>query len=95
MTITNADAIAKIFTMDTNQLNDVIEAVKMRRTQLSRQATRALRIGDRVSFKGRRNETVRGVVEKVNRKTVSVRSSATGTRWRVTASMVNVENELA
>lgn len=78
--------IAAIHNMNSDELNQVVEAIKMQRTFLARSTARALSIGDRVEFQGRRGR-VQGVVEKVNRKTVLVRASD-GVRWKVTASLL-------
>lgn len=77
-----------IYQMDNNQLNQVIEAIKLKRTHLSRQATRSLIVGDEVQFKGRNNQIIQGRVVKVNQKTVSVDAGVQG-RWKVTASLLH------
>jgi putative ribosome biogenesis GTPase RsgA len=76
-----------IYQMDNSQINQVIEAIKLKRTHLARQATRALIVGDTVQFRGRNNRIVQGRVVKVNQKTVSVDAGIEG-RWKVTASML-------
>ena len=77
-----------IYQMDNDQLNEVIEAIKLKRTHLAKQTARSILIGDIVSFEGRRGATVQGKVTKVNQKTIVVRDSKTQTQWKVTASMV-------
>ena len=81
-------ATTLIYSMDSDQLNQVIEAVKLKRTHLAKQVARSVVIGDIVSFEGRRGQTVTGKVTKVNQKTVVVRDSNTQTQWKVTASML-------
>lgn len=66
-----------------SDLNEIIEAVKLRRTRLSRDTVRSLCVGDSVSFKGRR-----GVITKLNRKTAVVDCGAQGS-WRVAASLLS------
>jgi ribosomal protein L35AE/L33A len=81
-------SVELIYQMDSNQLNEVVEAIKLKRTHLAKQVARSVVIGDIVSFNGRRGQTVTGKVTKVNQKTVVVRDSATQTQWKVTASML-------
>jgi hypothetical protein len=50
------ELINKIFSLNAQDLNQIIEAVKLRRNQLHCENARALSIGDRVSF----GETDRG-----------------------------------
>lgn len=59
------------------QLNSVIAAIKFRRAQITKQQTRALRIGDTVKFTSNRNgSTYQGTVDKVKIKYVLVRTTA-------------------
>ena len=81
-------SVELIYQMDSNQLNEVVEAIKLKRTHLAKQVARSVVIGDIVSFNGRRGQTVTGKVTKVNQKTVVVRDSNTQTQWKVTASML-------
>jgi len=69
------------------ELNRVIEAVKLRQTMLARTVARTLVVGDPVQFTGRRGNVVQGTVSKVNTKTVVVDTVNQG-RWKVTASML-------
>lgn len=74
-------------------LNLIVEAVRYRRTQLGRQTARSLRIGDRVSFVGRRGYT-EGIVKDIKIKNVIVREGQLN--WKVPASMLTlVEKETA
>ena len=81
-------ATTLIYSMDSDQLNQIVEAVKLKRTHLAKQVARSIVIGDIVSFEGRRGQTVTGKVTKVNQKTVVVRDSNTQIQWKVTASML-------
>lgn len=81
-------AITAIRNMNNDEINQLVEAVKLRRTQLARSTARSLMVGDIVSFEGRRGATVTGRVTKINRKTVLVKDSASNTVWRVTASLL-------
>ena len=80
-------AIKAIHQADSNELKQIIEAVKLQQTFLAKQSARTFTIGDSVQFKGRGNRTVVGTVSKVNPKTIVVDSPSQG-RWKVTASML-------
>ena len=77
-----------IYQMDSDQINQVVEAIKLNRTHLAKAMARSVKVGDIVSFQGRRGQMVQGKVTKVNQKTVVVRDSATQVQWKVTASLV-------
>lgn len=83
MMMTVLDNVRK---MDKDELNRVVEEIKLRRTLLAKDTARTLRIGDTVSFEGRRGETVFGQVTKINQKTVLVKDGMTN--WKVTASLL-------
>ncbi len=93
--MTTAEAIQMIHRMDMAELARAVEAIKLRRTNLARQKTAQLMVGDRVSFAGRRGMTVTGVVSKVNLKTVQVKQDNAFTTWKVPASMLKIlDNEV-
>lgn len=85
-------AVELIYQMDSNELNQIVEAVKLKRTHLAKQVTRSVLVGDTVSFAARGGRKVVGVVTKVNQKTLQVREGTSGafaaTNWKVTASLV-------
>jgi len=82
-------AVELIYKMDSADLGQVIEAVKLKRQHLARQATRSVILGDTVTFDAR-GRTVVGKITKVNQKTLQVREErgVTSTNWKVTASLV-------
>ena len=83
-------AVELIYQMDNEQINEVVEALKLKRQYLARQATRAVVLGDMVEFDAR-GRKVLGKVTKVNQKTLQVREDRGGlvsTNWKVTASLV-------
>lgn len=83
-------AVELIYQMDSSELNQIIEAVKLKRTHLARSATRSVTVGDTVQFEARGRMVV-GKVTKVNTKTLQVREDRGGlatTNWKVTASLV-------
>ena len=88
MTMMNTvmDQVAR---MDTDELNRVVDAIKLRRTYIAKESARGLFIGDTVSFEGKRGQTVCGTVTKVNQKTVVVDAGLRG-KWKVTASMLTL-----
>jgi exosome complex RNA-binding protein Csl4 len=81
------EAIRKLESSD--QINQIIDAIKLQQTYVARNAARSVQVGTLVTFEGRRGNTVTGEVLKVNQKTIVVRDSATMAKWKVTASMVS------
>ena len=77
--------IQDISTLNGLEVNSVVEAIKMRRNQLHFADAQSLRVGDRVSFNGRRGVVEKAVVEKIKIKNVLVRTTS-GTRWNVPGS---------
>ena len=79
--------VDQIGRMNAEELNRAVDAIKLRRTYLARQAANEMVKGDMVQFRKRDGQTVRGRITKVNQKTVVV---DTGTvTWKVTASMLS------
>lgn len=81
-----SNVVAAIHKMSSEDLNGLVDAIKLRRTRLARESAGSLCVGDLVSFQGRAGH-VQGVVQKINRKTVVVDAAGQG-RWKVTASML-------
>ena len=77
--------IQDIYVLNNDELNKVVEAVKLRRNQLHFQDAHNLKSNDRVSFTGRHGVTETGTVEKVKIKYVLVRTDR-GQRWNVPGS---------
>ena len=71
--------------MDSEELNSVITAIKLRRNQLHFRDAQSFKVGDSVSFTGRHNAILKGVIEKVKIKYILVRTT-TGQRWNVPGS---------
>ena len=81
----NTAIIAGNFTND--QLNSIGDAIKFARAQIANQNKFTLVKGTNVKFTNSRSgQTVRGTVEKVNRKFIIVKSGLTN--WRVPANML-------
>ena len=79
------DVLNFIDDLNADDLQKVINVVKMRRNQLHFQNAQSLRVGDAVSFTGRRGSILKGVVEKVKVKYILVRTTS-GQRWNVPGS---------
>lgn len=76
--------IKAIYDMSLEDLQDVIDAVKLRRTYLHASTARSFAKGDKVEFTGRRGVQLQGVVEKVAKKYVTVDCTMFGgSVWRV------------
>ena len=86
------EIINKIFSLDATDLDQVIQAVKMRRNQLHCENARALNIGDRVEFEGRGGRTEKGTVRKIKIKYVLVETDR-GSRWNVPGSHLTLLNQ--
>ena len=78
--VTKASEI--IYQMDQEQLNQVIDAIKLKRNHLAKQATRSMMVGDIVGFTGKRGNQVSGKVTKIAKKYVTVDCGING-NWRV------------
>ena len=82
--------IEAILTMDNEDIQSVVDAVKMRRNQLHLKDAQSFRVGDTVFFRGRRNSLQEAKVEKIKVKFVLVRT-LDGTRWNVPGSHLSTE----
>ena len=89
------DIINKIFSLNATDLDQDIQAVKLRRNQLHCENARSLRVGDRVSFEGRGGYIEKGTVRKIKIKYVLVETDR-GQRWNVPGShLTQIEKEMA
>ena len=77
--------IEDIYTLNSEEISQVVAAVKLRRNQLHFASAHSLRVGQRVSFQGRGGITEKGTVEKIKIKYVLVRTDR-GQRWNVPGS---------
>jgi hypothetical protein len=81
-------------TWTNTELSSMIDAVKFVRAQLGQSTKRSLRVGDNVSFvSAKHGRTVRGVVDKIAIKYVTVRT--TEALWKVPANMLTKVGEYA
>jgi hypothetical protein len=88
------NVITAIHNMNNDELNQVVEAIKLQRTFLARQKAVTFRVGDTVNFAARGMQVV-GTVTKVNTKTVAVKQNNAFTTWRVHASLLKKVDTLA
>jgi len=86
--------IEDINLLNTEELNRVVDAVKLRRNSLHALDAHSLKFGDRVFFTGRHGVLEHGTVEKVKIKYVLVRTDR-GQRWNVPGSHLTLIKEKA
>jgi len=85
-----------IYQMDGPQLQEIVEAVQLKRQYLAKQAIKNFIKGDMVQFTSRRTGgKVNATVEKVNKKYVIVSTHIGGEKWRVPATMLTKISEIA
>tara|TARA_B100000035_G_C20849565_1_gene486805 strand:- start:201 stop:491 length:291 start_codon:yes stop_codon:yes gene_type:complete len=85
-----------IYQMDGDQLQQVVEAIQLKRQYLAKQAIRNFVVGDMVQFTSRRTGgKVNATVEKVNKKYVIVSTHIGGEKWRVPATMLTKIKDIA
>ena len=83
------NVLESVSRMSTEELNQVVDSVKLRRTYLARQQTKTLSPGDKVTFDGgRKHGVINGTVSKVNIKTVVVVSTSPNTTWKVSVGLL-------
>jgi len=89
-------SVELIYQMDSNQLQQVAEAIQLKRQFLAKQAIKNFIKGDMVQFTSKRTGgKVNATVEKVNKKYVIVSAHIGGTQWRVPATMLTKISEIA
>ena len=89
-------SVELIYQMDGPQLQEIIEAVQLKRQYLAKQAIKNFIVGDMVQFTS--NKTggkVNATVKKVNKKYVIVSAHIGGDQWRVPATMLTKISEIA
>jgi len=78
-----------IYQMDGDQLQQIVEAIQLKRKFLAKQAIRNFIVGDMVQFTSKRTGgKINATVEKVNKKYVIVSTHIGGEKWRVPATML-------
>ena len=82
-------SVELIYQMDNAQLNEVIEAIQLKRQFLAKQAIKNFIKGDMVQFtSSKTGGKINATVEKVNKKYVIVSTHIGGEKWRVPATML-------
>jgi hypothetical protein len=81
--------IDAIYEMDKNEVNEVVVAVKARRSQMRTVETLKFRVGQQVSFVGSFGRTIEGTIDKINSKSIGV-SVGAGRGWRVAPSLLTI-----
>ena len=76
--------------MDREQLNQVVEAIQLKRNHLAKQAINNFVVGDVASFTGKSGKTIKGFIKKINRKYIVIDCGVDG-NWRVPASHLTKE----
>jgi hypothetical protein len=77
----------EISLLNNSEINSVIQMIKNRRTELSRDAGSNLSVGQAVTFKHRSGNTVRSVITKINLKTALLRDTD-NKRWKVSLALL-------
>jgi hypothetical protein len=82
-----------IFAIDNlEDLRDAQSALNARFRELQRRAAVFFQVGDKVSFKSRTGENITGIVNKVNQKTISIKTASTlsnpASNWKVSPSLL-------
>ena len=81
------DLITGIHNIKTNEdLNLIVEAIKLKRQYLERTAVRQFVVGEKVQFTNRKGMPVGGTIRKINRKYIVVDTPVGG--YRVPATML-------
>lgn len=83
-------AVELIYKMSNDELNQIADAIKLKRQFLVKQNVRNFAVGDMVQFTGNRvGGTVTGRVKKIAIKNITVDCGVRG-QWRVPASMLTL-----
>jgi len=85
--------IDTIYKLNNEDLNTVIDAIKLRRNQIHTQQAQTFKVGDTVSFKGRYGRIETGTVTKVKIKNVVVDTGSV--RWNVPGNLLTKGRKVA
>jgi len=86
MIILNKDVYDYIRNADNETLNVIITQINRRRSALQEQATDSFMVGQDVEFTRKGGEIVKGVIQKINRKTIHVKADFV--LWKVSPSLL-------
>ena len=63
----------KVMSLNNDDLNSLVDIIKFRRNQISQEAKKLFKVGDKVSFVGNKNRgKVEGKINKINKKYIIV-----------------------
>ena len=82
--------IKEIYSLQSLEMDSVVDAIKLRRNQLHTLNAHSFKIGDTVFFRGRRNTLLEAKVRRIKIKYVLV-ETLDGTRWNVPGSHLSTE----
>lgn len=92
MTVTTkqfSDMLSQVHGLDQDQVNQLVDAIKLRRNRINNQAMHTVQVGNNVKFTGRNGNTITG---KVTKKAIKYVTVDTGMgRWKVPANMLEVQ----
>lgn len=93
--ITEQDAAEQIAELlrevkSSDVLNEIISNVKLRHRQLTALKMRHFQIGDDVKWKDRYGREHTGYIQRINKRSLSLRETDSPTKWRVSPSFVEV-----
>jgi len=83
----NATTLKAIRSADNDTLNAMIKEINARRSVVQKQIGNKFTVGQMVEFKTKKGVVERGEVEKINSKTISVRTAPL-VRWRVSPTLL-------
>ena len=78
----------KIMGLNNDDLNNLIDTIKFRRNQISQEAKRLFKIGDKVFFLNKKKGKVEGMVTKINKKYIIVDETHGMMSWRVSPTLL-------
>ena len=82
--------IKGIYSLQSLEMDSVVDAIKLRRNQLHTLNAHSFKIGDTVFFRGRRNTLLEEKVRRIKIKYVLV-ETLNGTKWNVPGSHLSKE----
>lgn len=84
-----SDVEAFIMNASKEDVEAIYSALKYKHSKEIRSATSKFSVGDKVSFIGRNGTKIVGIVDRINRKTVSIKTDVG--MWRVTSTLLKKE----
>jgi len=83
----DAMTLRSIRSADNDTLNAMVKEINARRSVVQKQLGSKFTVGQMVEFNSKKGVVERGEIEKINRKTISVRTAPL-VRWRVAPSLL-------